>query len=89
MTRFAVNSDKELITSHAQIRAGFIEAALTKNEKAKPYIDQAKTLKSFANTVNHPILLKSIPQIKNMLLTASGLSDKALNYFDDDDKSYR
>lgn len=86
MTRLAINSDKELITSHAQIRAGFIEAALTKNEKAKPYIEQAKTLKSFAKTVNHPIQLKDIPQIKNLLLTASGLSDKALNYFDDDDK---
>lgn len=86
MTRFVVTSDKDLITSHAQTRAGFIEAALAKNEKAKPYIEQAKTLRSYAHTVDNPKLLKNIPQIKNLLLTASGLSDKALNYFDDSDK---
>lgn len=86
MAHFVVSSDKDLITSHAQTRAGFIEAALAKNEKAKPYIEQAKTLRSYAQTVDNPKLLKTIPQIKNLLLTASGLSDKALNYFDDSDK---
>lgn len=34
MAKFVVTSDKDLITSHAQTRAGFIEAALAKNEKA-------------------------------------------------------
>lgn len=86
MTRFVVTSDKYLITSHVQTRAGFIEAAIAKNAKAKPYIEQAKTLKSYAQTIDNPKLLKNIPQIKNLLLTASGLSDKALNYFDDSDK---
>lgn len=86
MTKFVVTSDKYLITSHVQTRAGFIEAALAKNAKAKPYIEQAKTLKSYAQTIDNPKLLKNIPHIKNLLLTASGLSDKALNYFDDSDK---
>lgn len=86
MTKFAVTSDKDLITSPAHTRAGFIEAALTKNEKAKPYIEQAKILKSYAQTVCNPKQLKSIPQIQNLLLTASGLSDKSLNYFNDSDK---
>ena len=87
MTQFAVSSDKELITSHAQTRAGFIEAALAKNEKAKPYIAQANTLRSYAKTVETPKELKNIPQIQSLLLTASGLSDKALKYFDDSDKN--
>lgn len=87
MAKFVVTSDIDLITSHAQTRAGFIEAALAKNEKAKPYIEQAKTLRSYAQTVDNPKQLKNIPQIKNLLLTASGLSDKALNYFDDTDKN--
>ena len=86
MTKFVVTSDKYLITSHVQTRAGFIEAAIAKNVKAKPYIEQAKTLKSYAQTIDNPKLLKNIPHIKNLLLTASGLSDKALNYFDDSDK---
>lgn len=87
MAKFVVTSDKDLITSHAQTRAGFIEAALAKNEKAKPYIEQAKTLRSYAQTVDNPKQLKNIPQIKNLLLTASGLSDKALKYFGDSDKN--
>lgn len=86
MAKFVVTSAKDLITSHAQTRAGFIEAALAKNEKAKPYIEQAKTLRSYAQTVDNPKQLKKITQIKNLLLTASGLSDKALKYFDDSDK---
>lgn len=86
MAKFIVSSDKDLITSLAQTRAGFIETALAKNEKAKPYIEQAKTLRSYAQTVDSPKQLKNIPQIKNLLLTASGLSDKAHKYFNDSDK---
>lgn len=86
MAQFAVTSDKELITSHAQTRAGFIEAALAKSEKAKPYIAQANILRSYAKTVKTPKELKNIPQIESLLLTASGLSDKALKYFNDSDK---
>ena len=77
---------EDLITSHEQTRAGFIEAALTKNYKAKPYIEQAKTLKSLASQAATPIELLNITEIQNSLLTASGLSDKSLKYFTDNDK---
>ena len=36
---------EDLITTREQTRAGFIEAALEKNRKALPYIEDAKTLK--------------------------------------------
>ena len=75
-----------MVTSHEQTRAGFIEAALAKNYKAKPYIEQAKTLKSLASHAATPTELLNIPEIQNCLLAASGLSDKSLKYFTEEDK---
>ena len=77
---------EDLVTSHEQTRAGFIEAALAKNYKARPYIEQAKTLRSLASQASIPMELLSIAEIRNSLLTASGLSDKSLKYFKDEDK---
>ena len=77
---------EDLVTSHEQTRAGFIEAALAKNYKAKPYIEQAKTLKSLASHAATPTELLNIPEIQNCLLAASGLSDKSLKYFTEEDK---
>lgn len=77
---------QDLITSREQTRAGFIEAALEKNRKALPYIEDAKTLKLYASRVNTPIDLINVPNIRHGLLTASGLSDKSLKYFNDADK---
>ena len=33
-----IKNAEDLVTSHEQTRAGFIEAALAKNVKAQPYI---------------------------------------------------
>lgn len=82
-----IQSAYELITSREQTRAGFIEAALAKNEKARPYIEQAKTLRVYASSVSNPNELTNITEIREALLTASGLSDKAFKYFTDDDKT--
>ena len=82
-----ITSAAELITSREQTRTGFIEAALAKNEKARPHIEQARTLRAYAQTASTPIALLDIPAIRPALLTASGLSDKAFKYFTDDDKT--
>lgn len=79
-------SAQDLITSHEQTRAGFIEAAMAKNIKAKPYIEEAKTLKSIASSVKSPDKLIEKTKIYSALLTAAGLSDKACKYFTDEDK---
>ena len=81
-----IRSAQDLVTSHEQTRSGFIEAALAKNIKAKPYIEQAKTLKSIASTVKTPYKLIDKTEIYSALLTAAGLSDKACNYFTEEDK---
>lgn len=78
---------EDLITSREQTRAGFIEAALAKNSKAQPYIEQAKTLKSLSSQAASPLDLLGIKEIRNSLLTASGLSDKAFKYFTEEDKT--
>lgn len=78
---------EDLITSPEQTRAGFIEAALEKNYKALPFIEEAKTLKVFASRAKEPKDLLKMSEIKQRLLTAAGLSDKSLAYFNEDDKT--
>lgn len=51
-----ITSSEDLVTSRAQTRAGFIEAALEKNRRSKPYIEEAKT---YANNV--PTFTASAP----------------------------
>ena len=65
-----ITSAAELITSREQTRTGFIEAALAKNEKARPHIEQARTLRAYAQTASTPIALLDIPAIRPALLKA-------------------
>jgi len=81
-----LNSPEDLVTTLSQTRAGFIEAALEKNRKAQPYIEDARTLKNLASAAKNPYELLNISSIQKGLLTASGLSDKSLNYFTEADK---
>lgn len=81
-----ISCAEDLITTREQTRTGFIEAALEKNRKALPYIEDAKTLKAYASRANNPMELLNMPNIRQGLLTASGLSDKSLKYFNDTDK---
>lgn len=77
---------EDLITSRDETRAGFIQFALEKNRRSTPYIEEAKAFKVFASKANSPEELLNIKEIRSPLLTASGLSDKALNYFTEQDK---
>lgn len=60
--------------------------ALEKNRRAIPYIEEAKALKADALTAEWPLDLLNIDKIGPALLTASGLSDKALNHLQKEDK---
>jgi type II restriction enzyme len=81
-----VSKAEELVTSKERTRAGFIAMALEKNYMAKPYIDEAKALKTLAQEAKKPIDLLKIDGLNVGLLTASGLSDKSLNYLTEADK---
>ncbi|WP_049254005.1 AvaI/BsoBI family type II restriction endonuclease [Neisseria elongata] len=83
--RFITKAD-DLITSKEQIRTGFINFALEKNRRSSPYIAQANFLKQEALKARNPMDLLKIETIQSSLLTASGLSDKSLKYFNNEDK---
>lgn len=82
-----IKKAEDLVTSREQTRAGFVEAALEKNRKCMPYIEEAKTLKILASKASCPQQLLKMPDIRKSLLTAAGLSDKSLKYFSEKDKN--
>lgn len=82
-----ITSANDLITSREKTRAGFISLALEKNYLAIPYIEEAKTLKSLASKVTSPQDLLHVRDLRVGLLTASGLSDKSLNYLTEEDQT--
>lgn len=86
ITNSLIKSADDLVTSRQETRAGFITMALEKNYIAVPYIEEAKALKALASQVKSPKDLLQIKDLRVGLLTASGLSDKSLNYLTDDDR---
>ncbi|MDR1925759.1 MAG: type II restriction endonuclease [Planctomycetaceae bacterium] len=81
-----IKSAADLITPHEATRAGFVAMALEKNFLASPFVEQAKILKVLASQASVAKDLLSITELRDGLLTASGLSDKSLNYLSDVDK---
>lgn len=86
-TNLVVKSADDLVTSREDTRAGFIAMALEKNYIAVPYIEEAKALKALASHVKKPKDLLRVKDLRVGLLTASGLSDKSLNYLNEDDRT--
>lgn len=82
-----ISSADDLVTSREKTRAGFITLALEKNYLAVPYVEEAKALKSLAGRVSNPKDLLNIKDLRVGLLTASGLSEKSLNYLTQDDQT--
>ncbi len=73
-----LKSSEDLITDYEATRAGFVALALEKNRRATPYVAEARTLQSLASMAKCPTDLFKLGGIENGLLTAAGLSDKAL-----------
>lgn len=76
-----------LITPYEQTRAGFVALALEKNRLGTPYVEEAKVLKIEASKAIKPIELLKLKRIKQALLTAAGISDKAAGHLTDADKT--
>ena len=81
-----IESAIDLVTTLQQTRAGFISAALEKNRRATPFIQSAKSLKILASQAKTPFELLEMHDLQPSLLAASGVSDKASNYFSSEDK---
>ncbi len=77
---------EDLITGYEAVRAGFVALALEKNRRATPFVEQARALKIIALTANKPSELIKIKDIQSALLTAAGISDKAVGHLQEQDK---
>ncbi|MBI3789192.1 MAG: restriction endonuclease [Ignavibacteriales bacterium] len=82
-----IKSEVDLVTSKEKTRTGFIALALEKNYLAVPYVEEAKALKSLANRISKPRDLLKVGDLRVGLLTASGLSEKALNHLTEEDRT--
>jgi type II restriction enzyme len=81
-----LSGSSDLVTTYEEIRAGFVALALEKNRRASPFVEQARSLKAAASQAKTPADLPNIESIQSALLTASGVSDKAMNYLLPQDK---
>lgn len=81
-----IQSSDDLVTTYEATRAGFVALALEKNRKATPHVAEARALQNAASSARTPADLVNIKSIESGLLTAAGLSDKALNHLLSEDK---
>lgn len=81
-----LNSASNLQTTYEATRAGFVALALEKNRRATPYVAQARALQEAASRAKQPKDLLKITEIQAALLTAAGVSDKATNHLQTEDK---
>jgi type II restriction enzyme len=81
-----LSKSTDLVTTYEEVRAGFVALALEKNRRATPFVEQARSLKASASQSKNPADLLNIESIQPALLTASGVSDKAMNYLEPRDR---
>jgi hypothetical protein len=81
-----LKTSEDLITSYEAVRAGFVALALEKNRRATPFVEQARALKIIASAAKKPSELLEIEDIQSALLTAAGISDKAIGHLQKKDK---
>lgn len=82
-----LNSNTDIETTYEATRAGFVTLALEKNRRATPFIAEARALQEAASHAQTPMNLLSIQGIESGLLTAAGLSDKAITHLQPEDKA--
>ncbi len=82
-----LSGSANLTTTYEEIRAGFVALALEKNRRATPFVEQARSLKAAASQVKTPADILNIDSIHPALLSASGVSDKAMKYLLPQDKT--
>ena len=75
-----IKKASELVTSHRAICDGFLAQALTKIEKALPYIQTAQNLLNELRQVSDLTTLVSSSEVREELLFAAGFSDKARSH---------
>lgn len=86
LNRF-ITKPEDLVTTREQTRAGFLSIALEKNIVGDPYVKNALAFKALAAHVPGPDGLLTLPALRPFMLTAAGLSDKAMQHLDERDQT--
>ncbi|HDL0813527.1 MULTISPECIES: AvaI/BsoBI family type II restriction endonuclease [Enterococcus] len=83
-----INGVSDLQTHYEDYRAGFLEIAFQKNLKSTPFIEEARSLKVMiqAAGVKTPAELLNYDELRAPMLTASGISDKAKKFLNEEDQ---
>lgn len=82
-----IPSADALQTTYEAVRAGFVALALEKNRRASPFVAEARALKTAASKAKRPTDLLKLHDIRPALLAAAGVSDKAKNHLQEQDKT--
>ena len=82
-----ISGSDDLVTTRAEVRAGFVAMALEKNRRAIPFVEEGRALKAAASKASKASDLLNMTDLRPALLTASGLSAKALNHLEESDKT--
>ncbi len=86
--KIPLKSSIELVTTHEATRAGFLSIALEKNRSASKFVAQARQLKILASKAKSPKDLLNLIEIRAGLLSATGLSDKAISNLQEQDQIF-
>jgi len=84
--RIHLRSSEDIVTTYEATRAGFVSLALEKNRRATPHVVEARALRKAASSAKRPADLLEVKGIESGLLTAAGISDKALKHLLPEDK---
>ena len=82
-----ITAAADLVTTYEQTRAGFLSIALEKNMMSDPYVKRALAFKALVANTNGPDDLIAMTEVRPFMLTASGLSDKSMQYLSETDKT--
>ncbi len=70
----------DLVTSHQAVCSGFLDQALTKTQKATPYVEAALSFWRMLQDAAEISELLQSTEYRDHLLAAAGFSDKAMNH---------
>ena len=82
-----ITAASDLVTTYEQTRAGFLSIALEKNMISDPYVKRALAFKALVANTTGPDDLIEMTEVRPFMLTASGLSDKSMQYLSETDKT--
>jgi type II restriction enzyme len=75
-----LSDSHDLVTTYQETRAGFVDMALEKNRRATPFVEEARVLQYKIKNITTPEKLLECLEIRNGLIAASGISDKAASH---------